>query len=84
MQSITMLLLIINISIYIFTAIATIGRGDMQTIIYYYGGISRSALNRGLVYTPISALFLHGSFLHIGFNMFALYQLGRLVEGVYG
>ncbi|MGC9383745.1 MAG: rhomboid family intramembrane serine protease [Kosmotogaceae bacterium] len=84
MQSVTIVLLIINISIYLFTAIVTTGRGDIQTIIYYYGGISRWALNRGLVYTPISALFLHGSFLHIGFNMFALYQLGRLVEGVYG
>jgi len=79
-----MVLLIINISIYLFTAIASIGRGDLQTIIYYYGGVSRWALNRGLVYTVISALFLHGSFLHIAFNMFALYQLGRIVEGVYG
>lgn len=79
-----MVLLIINISIYLFVAVATIGRGDLQTIIYYYGGISQWALSRGLVYTIISALFLHGSFLHIAFNMFALYQLGRLVEGVYG
>ncbi|MFO7881390.1 MAG: rhomboid family intramembrane serine protease [Kosmotogaceae bacterium] len=83
-QSITVILLIINISIYLFITVATIGRGDLQTVIYYYGGISQWALNRGLVYTIISALFLHGSFLHIAFNMFALYQLGRLVEGVYG
>ncbi len=84
MQSITIVLLIINISIYLFIAVATIGRGDLQTIIYYYGGISQWALSRGLVYTIVSALFLHGSFLHIAFNMFALYQLGLLVERVYG
>ncbi|HWJ94732.1 MAG TPA: rhomboid family intramembrane serine protease, partial [Telluria sp.] len=32
----------------------------------------------------VSSMFLHGSLLHIAFNMFALYQVGRLVERMFG
>jgi len=32
----------------------------------------------------ITACFLHGGLLHIGFNMWALYDIGQLVESLYG
>lgn len=32
----------------------------------------------------VSATFLHGGLLHIGFNMYALHQLGRLAESIFG
>lgn len=32
----------------------------------------------------VTSMFLHGSLLHIAFNMLALYQVGRLVERMFG
>ncbi|MGZ5199668.1 MAG: rhomboid family intramembrane serine protease [Telluria sp.] len=32
----------------------------------------------------VTSMFLHGSLLHIAFNMFALWQVGRLVERMFG
>ncbi|WP_296946034.1 rhomboid family intramembrane serine protease [uncultured Massilia sp.] len=32
----------------------------------------------------VTAMFLHGSLLHLAFNMFALWQVGRLVERIFG
>ncbi|HUX66172.1 MAG TPA: rhomboid family intramembrane serine protease [Terriglobales bacterium] len=32
----------------------------------------------------VTACFLHGGLLHIGLNMFALYQIGPMVESLYG
>lgn len=35
-------------------------------------------------YRLISSGFLHGSYIHLGFNMFTLYFFGRVVEQVFG
>lgn len=60
------------------------------------GGAERgSAVQRGILYGPavvqhgewwriVSGAFLHGSIMHIAFNMFALYQVGNLVEQLFG
>lgn len=59
------------------------------------GGFSLPILLRlGAKYGPLIAtgewqrlllcIFLHGSLWHLFFNMYALYNLGRLAEGVYG
>lgn len=32
----------------------------------------------------VTAMFLHGGLLHIGFNMWALYDLGPMIEALYG
>ena len=39
---------------------------------------------QGEVWRLVAAMFLHGSVLHIGFNMFALYQAGQIVERLFG
>jgi membrane associated rhomboid family serine protease len=60
------------------------------------GGADRgSVVQRGVLYGPavvqggewwriVSGAFLHGSIMHIGFNMFALYQVGNLIEQLFG
>ncbi|AKI96988.1 rhomboid family intramembrane serine protease [Kosmotoga pacifica] len=84
---VTMTLISINITIYFFLFVFSMLRphlGDFYSLFLYYGGASRSALQQGLIYTPLTALFLHGNMWHILFNMYALYQLGYLVEGLFG
>ncbi|OAA31265.1 protease [Kosmotoga arenicorallina S304] len=84
---VTLTLISINIAVYFFSFIFSMSRpqiGDVYTLLLYYGGVSRSALSSGLVYTPVTALFLHGNMWHILFNMYALYQLGFIVEGLFG
>jgi|GEM_PF-398289 len=84
---VTLTLISINITVYFFSFIFSMSRpqmGDVYTLFLYYGGVSRSALQHGLIYTPVTALFLHGNMWHILFNMYALYQLGYIVEGLFG
>ncbi len=45
---------------------------------------SGSALKEGMLWQPLTALFLHGSFSHVFFNMFGLYIFGSLVAPVLG
>lgn len=39
---------------------------------------------QGEVWRLVAAMFLHGGLLHIGLNMFALYQAGQIVERLFG
>jgi len=39
---------------------------------------------RGAVYQPITWIFLHGSFMHLLFNMFAFWMFGSLLESALG
>jgi rhomboid protease GluP len=51
---------------------------------FYYGGKINQFILQGQVWRLITPVFLHGSVLHILFNMYALYSLGRSLERVYG
>lgn len=51
---------------------------------FYYGGKINQFILQGELWRLITPLFLHGSILHIGFNMYALYILGRGLEQAYG
>ncbi|HAA85975.1 MAG TPA: DUF1751 domain-containing protein [Kosmotogaceae bacterium] len=79
-----MTLLSINVAIFLFMLVLNLSRPGMDNLIIFYGGISRRNLSNGLIYTVLSALFLHGNLWHILFNMFALYHIGRIVEAIYG
>ncbi|NLT43914.1 MAG: rhomboid family intramembrane serine protease [Thermotogaceae bacterium] len=87
-RSATITLIVINVAVYLLVAIMGLFRGPQgisyRDLITIYGGVSRFALSNGLIYTPLTALFLHGNLMHILFNMWALFQLGHVVEGVYG
>ena len=48
------------------------------------GSVSRAAIEAGDYWRLITAGFLHVGFLHLAFNMFALYVLGTLLEPAVG
>ena len=75
-------------------ALAAAGRGGGLSILWGLSGVSQFRLGMSmplgyLVATHewwrlVTAMFLHGGLLHIGFNMMALLQLGPAIEELYG
>jgi rhomboid protease GluP len=55
--------------------------GDLP---FYYAGKINQFILQGELWRLITPIFLHGSIYHIGFNMYALYILGRGLERAYG
>ncbi|MEN3041769.1 MAG: rhomboid family intramembrane serine protease [Fervidobacterium sp.] len=54
-------------------------------IIYLaFGAQYGPLISSGQWYRIITAMFMHGGFLHLALNMYALYILGNYVEGIYG
>ena len=51
---------------------------------YLLGGKINSLILQGQVWRLITPVFLHGSILHIAFNMYALYTIGPGLEQFYG
>jgi membrane associated rhomboid family serine protease len=85
---VTMVLIAINVIVY-FIEVAQ-GSGTLAG-----NGLSGSIVQHGVLYAPpidlnneyyrlITSGFLHASILHIGFNMYLLYALGRMIEGAVG
>jgi len=53
-------------------------------LLFAYGGKINQFILRGQVWRLITPVFLHGSFLHIALNMYALFIIGRRMERFYG
>ncbi len=54
------------------------------SIINEYGMKINSAIAKGQLWRYVTAMFLHGNLMHIGFNMYALFIWGRHIEVLYG
>ena len=77
-----------------FVTIGLIGACVVAFIWQYVTGINRSAGEFGMFpaaiaingeyYRLFTAMFLHGSLIHIGFNMYVLYMFGPQLESVLG
>jgi rhomboid protease GluP len=79
---VTFLLLVITILIYGAQIMTDINLGyDLPAAI---GMKSNQLIMDGQYWRLITPMFLHGSILHLGFNMYALYILGRRIERFYG
>jgi membrane associated rhomboid family serine protease len=72
-------LTIIGICIVVFIADQAMGGALSQA-----GALYPPAVQQGAWWQLITSAFLHGSVLHIAFNMFALFQAGTFVEFCYG
>ena len=86
----TNLLLLINVGLYIATLLySSNGRAIEWTpagqALYVFGDKDGYAIVRGLQWWRlITAGYLHANLLHIGVNMYSLFQLGPLVDSVFG
>ncbi|MGH7662622.1 MAG: rhomboid family intramembrane serine protease [Vulcanimicrobiaceae bacterium] len=49
-----------------------------------FGAFYGPAVDSGQWWRAITGAFMHEGFLHIGFNMFALWQIGTMVERLFG
>ena len=77
-----------------YVSIGLIGASVLAFIWQNIAGINQSATNYGMFpaaiaangeyYRLFTAMFLHGSILHIGFNMYVLYIFGPQLESVLG
>jgi rhomboid protease GluP len=90
---VTSVLLIVNILMFVVSIASSIQSGEGLSLT---GGVSSEVLFRlGAQFEPViteghqwfrllTACFLHLSIIHIGFNMWVLWDVGRVIERVYG
>ena len=91
---VTTALLIINVLMCGVSVVATIQAGQGgglrilwgldNEVLYRLGALWTPSIRQGEVYRLVTAMFLHGGLIHIGFNMMVLLDIGPVVEEVYG
>jgi len=57
---------------------------NSETVYLLFGAQYGPFVSKGEWYRIVTAMFMHGGFLHLAFNMYALYILGNYAEGIYG
>ena len=80
----TMALIAINVVIYMITATQGGGINFPGGKLFYDWVLQGYAVSNGDWWRLMTAMFLHGSLLHLLFNMFALFWLGTIVEQALG
>lgn len=81
-SSATLALLIITVSIYLLQTMSMFIFG--YDVFALYGSKINQLILEGQVWRFLTPVFLHGSILHIGFNMYALYSIGPRLEAQFG
>ncbi|TFW35542.1 rhomboid family intramembrane serine protease [Massilia horti] len=80
-------LLAVNIAVFVLMWLDQSGHGSAieqsQKLVRWGSNAGQQTLH-GQWWRLVTSMFLHGSVLHIAFNMFALLQVGRLVERMFG
>ena len=87
----TVIILLINVGLYIATVLASMRAGnndaflnlDPDTLLEF-GAKFRGYILAGQRWRLVTAGFLHGGLLHIGMNMWVLWDVGAQVEEIYG
>lgn len=87
----TAIILLINVGLYLATAIFSSHIGNSQALwsidgmtLRAFGSKWNWALAHGEWWRLVTAGFLHGGLMHIGMNMWVLFDLGAQVEAVFG
>jgi len=82
---VTLVLVALNLAIYAALAFKSGRLWSLDTsLLLAAGGNEGAHTLAGEPWRLMSALFLHGGVLHVGLNMLALYQVGQLVERMFG
>lgn len=77
---VSMVLIGINVAAFV----AQLATGDRSGDIYQYGALQGYVVADGDYWRLVTSAFLHGSMLHLLFNMYALYLFGPFVERALG
>jgi len=80
----TTLLVALNVLVYLVTVSQGGGLSQPGGKVFEEGALVGVLVQDGEWWRLVSAMFLHGSVLHLAFNMFALYWLGSVVEDALG
>lgn len=77
--------IIIGICVFMFILMYVLGNGseDVNTLLYF-GANSRYLVKSGEIWRLFTSMFLHIGVIHLVVNMYALYIIGRQVEGFMG
>ncbi|MGG7078044.1 rhomboid family intramembrane serine protease [Clostridium sardiniense] len=82
---VTSILILINVIVFIITAIVSKSIVDINTrVLIEFGAKVNYLINQGEVWRLITCAFLHGGIMHISFNMYSLFIVGTVVEKIYG
>ncbi len=83
---VTFILIVVNVTAYIVTAIA--GNDLMQpggrTLVEWGANFAPLTLGHMQIWRLFTSLFLHGSLMHLAVNMYSLYSVGSMVEALCG
>jgi membrane associated rhomboid family serine protease len=78
-----LVLILVNVLVFLFEI--SVGDWNDPEVLHRIGALEPYAVVvQGEYWRLFSALFLHGGFLHLGFNLFALYVLGAPLERAIG
>ncbi len=77
----TTIIVVLNIAIYIFMEMRG---GPTYENLIAFGAKENGLIAAGQWYRLLTPMFLHAGLMHLGFNMYALFQVGRVLEMVIG
>lgn len=78
---ITCALIVANVAVFVVLEVLGLVSGYG---LYNAGVLTPFALAQGRWYTLLTSMFMHGGILHLLCNMFTLYFVGTIIEGVFG
>ena len=73
-----------NVAVFLAMAFASSSVMDFPGNVLYWGADVGPYTLSGQWWRLVTYMFLHGGLLHIGFNMWCLWDLGALAESLYG
>jgi len=81
----TYVLVGLNCILFVITSwLGSLTYGNQEVALLIMGGGYTPYILQGQIWRLVTAEFLHGNFIHLAFNMYALFVLGNYIERFYG